>query len=88
MMTQSAKEIPTVTGQVVSNKMDKTIVVMIVRKVPTPLYRKYVKRITKLFAHDELNQCQIGDTVTIKQSRPLSKKKTWVLVDVLEKANT
>lgn len=87
-MTQSTKEIPMVTGRVISNKMDKTIVVMVVRKVPTPLYRKYVKRITKLFAHDEANKCQIGDTVMIKQSRPLSRKKTWVLVDVLEKANT
>ena len=77
----------TVTGRVISNKMEKTIVVEVVRKVPSPLYRKYVKQITKLFAHDETGRCHIGDTVVIKQCRPLSKKKTWMLVDVLETAD-
>ncbi len=76
-----------ITGRVVSNKMDKTIVVAVERKVPSTLYRKYVKRITKLSAHDEANQCKIGDVVMIKQCRPLSKNKTWTLVEVLgEKA--
>lgn len=72
-----------ITGTVVSNKMNKTIVVAVERKVPSTLYRKYVKRVTKLFAHDESGQCKIGDTVTIKECRPLSKKKNWTLVEVL-----
>jgi small subunit ribosomal protein S17 len=87
MTVENMQDTHTVTGRVVSNKMEKTIVVEIVRKVPSPLYRKYVKRITKLFAHDETSRCKIGDVVVIKQCRPLSKKKTWMLVDVLETAN-
>jgi small subunit ribosomal protein S17 len=71
------------TGRVVSNKMDKTIVVAVERKVPSTLYRKYVKRVSKIAAHDETNQCKIGDTVMIKQCRPLSKNKAWTLVEVL-----
>jgi small subunit ribosomal protein S17 len=87
MTTVTVQATHTVTGRVISNKMEKTIVVEVVRKVPSPLYRKYVKQITKLFAHDEAGRCKIGDTVVIKQCRPLSKKKTWMLVDVLETAN-
>jgi len=73
-------------GKVVSDKMDKTITVMIERRVKHPIYGKFVKRSTKLHAHDENNECQIGDTVTIRECRPLSKSKSWVLVSVDERA--
>jgi small subunit ribosomal protein S17 len=72
-------------GRVVSNKMHKTIVVKIERLVQHPKYKKYVRRFTKLFAHDENNECREGDVVAIKQSRPLSKKKAWVLESIVEK---
>ncbi|WP_108126649.1 30S ribosomal protein S17 [Saccharospirillum mangrovi] len=78
----------TVTGQVVSNKADKTITVMVERRVQHPIYGKFVKRSTKLHAHDESNECQIGDTVTIEECRPLSKSKTWRLVRIDERATT
>lgn len=78
----------TVTGQVVSNKADKTITVMVERRVQHPIYGKFVKRSTKLHAHDESNECQIGDTVTIAECRPLSKSKTWRLVSIDERATT
>lgn len=74
-----------VIGQVVSNKMNKTIVVQIERKVKHPMYGKYVKRLTKMYAHDEDNTSQIGDVVKIQQTRPLSKTKRWKLVEVLKK---
>ncbi|MHA7881328.1 MAG: 30S ribosomal protein S17 [Saccharospirillum sp.] len=77
-----------VTGQVVSNKADKTITVRIERRVTHPIYGKIVKRSTKLHAHDENNECQIGDTVTIEECRPLSKQKTWRLVRIEERATT
>lgn len=73
-------------GTVVSNKMDKTIVVRIRSQVKHPLYGKIVTRDTKLHAHDEKNQCQEGDIVLIKESRPISKTKNWQLVELLEKA--
>ena len=73
-------------GVVVSNKMDKTIVVLIERMVAHPLYRKRIKRSKKFKAHDENNECRIGDTVLIMETRPLSKDKRWRLVEVLEKA--
>jgi small subunit ribosomal protein S17 len=78
--------IRTVQGRVVSNKMDKSIVVMVERMVKHPIYGKFIKRSTKLHAHDETNQCNEGDVVTIRECRPLSKKKTWTLVDVVTKA--
>lgn len=74
----------TMQGVVVSTKMDKTIVVLIERKVPHPKYGKYIKRSTKVHAHDEKNECNEGDVVVIKESRPLSKNKTWVLDSVKE----
>jgi small subunit ribosomal protein S17 len=77
----------TVVGKVVSNKMQKTIVVEVDRKVKHPLYGKYMKRSSKMYAHDNENTCKIGDLVLIKQSRPLSKTKNWVLVEVLEKSD-
>jgi len=73
-------------GKVVSNKMDKTIVVAIETSVKHPLYGKIVKRTTKLKAHDEENQCQIGDKVKVMETRPLSKEKRWRLVEIVEKA--
>lgn len=73
-------------GKVVSNKMDKTIVVAIVNHVKHPLYGKIVKRTYKLKAHDELNECNIGDTVKVMETRPLSKDKRWRLVEIMEKA--
>jgi small subunit ribosomal protein S17 len=73
-------------GRVVSNKMDKTIVVVIETRVPHPLYKKIVKRSYKLKAHDENNECGIGDEVRVMETRPLSKEKRWRLVEVLRKA--
>jgi len=76
----------TATGKVVSNKMDKTIVVMVERRVKHPVYSKYITKSTKIKAHDETNQCNMGDTVTISETRPLSKTKTWALVSIDEAA--
>lgn len=73
-------------GKVVSDKMDKTIVVAIVDNVRHPLYKKIIKRTTKLKAHDEKNECSIGDRVEVMETRPLSKDKRWRLVKILEKA--
>ena len=76
----------TLTGRVTSNKMDKTITVAIERLVKHPVYGKYIRRTTKLHAHDDHNRCHEGDMVTIKQCRPLSKSKSWMLVDVVRQA--
>ncbi len=77
----------TLIGTVISNKMDKTVTVLIERKVKHPLYGKYIKRSTKLHAHDETNQCNEGDVVEVKSCRPLSKTKSWDIVNIVEKAN-
>ncbi|MFS1703199.1 30S ribosomal protein S17 [Aestuariibacter sp. GS-14] len=82
----SEQKIRTVQGRVVSNKMDKTITVAVERFVKHPIYGKFIKRTTKLHAHDESNVCNEGDTVTVRECAPISKSKTWVLVDVVEKA--
>ena len=74
------------TGEVVSAKMDKTIVVKVTRKVPHPRYSRFIKRSIKLFAHDEDNNAGIGDTVKVMATRPLSKQKRWRLVEVIERA--
>jgi small subunit ribosomal protein S17 len=74
------------TGVVVSNKMEKSIVVAIRRKVKHPIYGKFVNKTTKLMAHDEENSCKIGDTVRIAETRPLSKNKAWRLVEIIERA--
>jgi len=74
------------TGKVVSDKMDKTIVVLIERRVKHPIYGKYVSKSSKLKAHDEQNECKMGDLVTISESRPLSKTKSWALVKIEEHA--
>jgi len=73
-------------GLVVSNKMEKSIVVRIERKVKHPIYGKFVRKSTKLVAHDEQNECGIGDMVKIMETRPLSKNKCWRLVEIIEKA--
>ncbi|NOX43843.1 MAG: 30S ribosomal protein S17 [Gammaproteobacteria bacterium] len=77
----------TIQGRVVSNKMDKTVTVLIERKVRHPLYGKYVKRSSKLHAHDENNECQEGDLVSVVETRPISKSKTWRLVKIIEKVS-
>lgn len=74
------------TGRVVSNKMDKTASISVERLVKHPLYGKYIRRTTKLLAHDENNECRIGDTVNIAETRPLSKRKAWKVVEVVERA--
>ena len=76
----------TLTGLVISDKMDKTITVKVERQVKHPKYGKFIKRSTKVHAHDETNECKMGDTVTVVESRPLSKSKSWQLVEVVEKA--
>jgi len=81
------KSLRTLTGRVVSNKMNKTIAVEIERLVKHPRYGKYIRRTTKLLAHDEANESREGDTVTIAECRPLSRSKSWRLVSVLERAS-
>ena len=76
----------TVQGDVVSARMDKTITVLVERQVKHSLYKKYIRRSTKLHAHDQENQCREGDTVLIEECRPISKSKSWRLVDVLSRA--
>jgi small subunit ribosomal protein S17 len=73
-------------GKVVSDKMDKTIVVAVETRVKHPLYKKIIKRTYKLKAHDENNECAIGDTVKVMETRPLSKDKRWRLAEIIEKA--
>ncbi|WP_029523392.1 30S ribosomal protein S17 [Persephonella sp. KM09-Lau-8] len=70
-------------GKVVSNKMDKTVVVAVERQLPHPLYGKRIKKTSKFYAHDPENKCQIGDIVRIRESRPISKLKRWVVVEIL-----
>ncbi len=72
-------------GVVVSNKMDKSIVVAVARKVKHPIYGKFVNKTTKLHAHDENNTCNVGDTVRVMETRPLSKTKSWRLVEIIER---
>lgn len=85
-MTENNKNVRTVSGRVVSNKMDKSVTVQVERFVKHPIYKKFVKNTSKVMAHDENNECNIGDLVTIKETRPLSKNKTWALVSIDERA--
>jgi small subunit ribosomal protein S17 len=85
IMTEQTVSSPSITGKVVSTKMDKTIVVLVERKVKHPLYGKFMKRFSRMKAHDNDNICQVGDIVEIKQCRPISKTKNWVLVKVEKK---
>jgi small subunit ribosomal protein S17 len=80
------KAIRTITGKVVSNKMNKTVAVSVERKVKHPMYGKYVRKTAKYLAHDEDNACNEGDIVTIAECRPLSKNKSWRLVEIVERA--
>jgi small subunit ribosomal protein S17 len=85
-MSEQENSNRTLTGRVVSNAMDKTITVVVERKIKHPLYGKFVRRSTKLHAHDADNECNAGDWVRVEQCRPLSKTKCWRLVEVVEKA--
>lgn len=83
--TDQDKSQRTIMGKVISDKMNKTIVVQVERKVKHPLYGKYVRRFSKMYAHDEDNKSRIGDLVIIQQSRPLSKTKRWTLVEIIKR---
>ncbi len=85
-MTEKLKR--TLTGRVVSNKMDKTVTVLVERKVKHPLYGKIIRRSQKFHAHDETNQYNEGDLVVIQEGRPLSRTKTWVVAELVEKTKT
>ena len=90
-MSEDTKEVVergrrTVTGQVVSDKMDKTVSVSIERLIKHPVYGKYIRRTTKVLAHDESNECKAGDKVTISECRPISKHKAWQVVNIVERA--
>jgi small subunit ribosomal protein S17 len=85
-MTEQKEPSRTIVGKVISNKMDKTIVVQVERKIKHPLYGKYIRRSSKMYAHDDKNTCKVGDVVKIGNSRPISKTKHWVLVEVMEQA--
>lgn len=78
----AGKRLRTLVGRVVSNKMDKSVTVAVERRVPHPVYGKYIRRTTKIIAHDEDNACAEGDTVTIAECRPISKRKSWRVVEV------
>lgn len=85
-MSEQNQSNRTLQGRVVSDKMDKSITVQIERRVKHPIYGKFIRRSTKVHAHDESNECGIGDVVVVEQCRPLSKSKTWRLVKVVSKA--
>jgi len=85
-MSEKKRVARSITGRVISSKMDKTVTVQIERKVSHPLYQKYVRRSTRISAHDEKNECNEGDLVMIEQCRPLSKNKSWRLIKVLDHA--
>lgn len=85
-MSEQAKVGRTLSGRVISNKGEKTVTVLIERRVQHPLYKKYVRRSSKIHAHDERNECQEGDLVLIEQCRPMSKTKAWRLVQIVERA--
>lgn len=86
-MSEQTQSNRTLQGRVVSDKMDKTITVLVERQEKHPLYGKFIRRSTKVHAHDETNECGVGDVVVVEQSRPISKNKSWRLVKILEKAN-
>lgn len=86
MTQQNKKSVPVLVGKVVSDKMNKTIVVAVERTVRHPVYDKVIHLVSKMHAHDEENSAKIGDVVEIKESRPISKTKTWLLVKIVNKA--
>jgi small subunit ribosomal protein S17 len=85
-MSEQETTIRSLVGRVVSDKMDKSITVLVERKVAHPIYKKYVKRSTKLHVHDENNDCNVGDVVSVTSSRPVSKTKCWKLVEIIDRA--
>ena len=85
-MSAAKKRTRTLTGKVVSNKMDKSITVLVERRVKHPVYGKYMTKSSKVHAHDEKNECNIGDVVSLSESKPISKTKAWQLVSILENA--
>ena len=86
-MNEQAADNRTLQGRVVSDKMDKTVTVVVERRVKHPLYGKFVRRSTKVHAHDENNECRVGDVVVVEQCRPLSKTKTWKFTKLVERPN-
>ncbi len=86
-MTEENKTRRTIVGRVVSDKMDKTVSVAIERLIKHPVYGKYIRRTTKVLAHDASNECKLGDRVAISECRPISKNKSWAVVDVVERAS-
>ncbi len=85
-MSEENKVQRTIVGRVVSDKMDKTVSVAIERTIKHPVYGKYIRRTTKLMAHDEANECKPGDRVAISECKPISKNKSWTVVNVIERA--
>ena len=85
-MAEANKMVRTLTGRVVSDKMDKTVTVQIVRQVKHPVYGKYIVKTSKVHAHDEQNECREGDLITVAEHRPISKTKTWTLLRIEERA--
>ena len=86
-MSEETKKVKrTITGRVVSDKMDKTVSVAVERLIKHPVYGKYIRRTTKVLAHDASNECKAGDRVSISECRPVSKNKSWAVVDVIERA--
>mgnify|MGYP001819976236 CR=1 FL=1 len=85
-MSEEQKVKRTIIGRVVSDKMDKTVSVAVERKIKHPVYGKYIRRTTKVLAHDAANECKQGDRVAISESRPVSKNKSWSVVDIIERA--
>jgi small subunit ribosomal protein S17 len=85
-MSETSSKPRILTGRVVSNKMNQTVTVLIERRVRHPLYGKIIRRSTKVHAHDEQNSCRVGDTVRVQECRPISKTKSWNLVEIIERA--
>jgi small subunit ribosomal protein S17 len=86
-MSENVEQLRKITGRVVSNKMNKTVSVLVERIIKHPVYGKYIKRSTKLLAHDEQNECQEGDLVAIVSCRPISKRKSFKMVEIVESVN-
>ena len=86
-MSEQEKKARSTSGVVISKKMDKTVTVLVERQEKNPLYKKYIRKSTKLHAHDESNECNEGDTVQIEECRPMSKSKSWRVIEVVSRAN-
>ena len=86
-MSEQENKARSTSGVVISNKMDKTVTVLVERQEKHPLYKKYIRKSTKLHAHDESNECNEGDTVQIEECRPMSKSKSWRVIEVVSRAN-